>query len=183
MELFGKSAQDLNPLIAKGSQGFRELAVQAEKAGAVMSDQMLENLSSLQDSFDSWNMIIGGISKSLGALFAPALKEITAKAADAAVSFGNLIRKIVEGASGKEIKKAKEEFAALVRALADTIKEQMPLFLETGGNANQRTLFWNFTSFGSSFVSNSCFVGCNWYGNDRDQRCNEPCNSRLSNDF
>jgi phage-related protein len=98
-----------------------------------MSDQMLENLSSLQDSFDTWNMSIGGISNSLGSLFAPALKEITSKAADAAVSFGNLIRKIVEGASGEEIQKAKEEFAASVRALEDTIKEQMPLFLETGG--------------------------------------------------
>jgi TP901 family phage tail tape measure protein len=95
MELFGKSAQELNPLIAKGSQGFRELAIQANAAGAVMSDQMLENLSSLQDSFDTWNMSIGGISNSLGSLFAPALKEITSKAADAAVSFGNLIRKIV----------------------------------------------------------------------------------------
>jgi hypothetical protein len=133
MELFGKSAQDLNPLITKGSEGFRELANQANAAGAVMSDQMLENLSSLQDSFDTWNMSIGGVSNSLGALFAPALKEITSKAAEAAVSFGNLIRKIVEGASGEEMQKAKEEFAASVRALADTIKEQMPLFLEAGG--------------------------------------------------
>jgi phage-related protein len=133
MDLMGKSAQELNPLIAKGSEGFRELAEQANTAGAVLSDKMLENLSSLQDSFDSWGMSVTSVSRSLGAAFAPMVKEITDSAAKASIAFGNLVRKIVEGASGEEIQQAKEEFAASVRALAETIKEQLPLFLETGG--------------------------------------------------
>jgi DNA uptake protein ComE-like DNA-binding protein len=133
MELLGKSAMDLNPLIAKGSAGFKDLARQATDAGSVLSDKMLDNLKGLQDSFDSWNASITNVSRSLGAAFAPMLQEIADKAATASAAFSNLVRKIVEGASSEEIKKAKEEFSASVRALANTIKEQMPLFLETGG--------------------------------------------------
>ena len=36
MQLFGKSAQDLNPLIAQGSEGIAALTDEAKKMGAVM---------------------------------------------------------------------------------------------------------------------------------------------------
>lgn len=39
MDLLGKSAQDLNPLITAGSERMRELAAEAEKVGYVLSEQ------------------------------------------------------------------------------------------------------------------------------------------------
>lgn len=37
MQLFGKSAQDLNPLIAQGSEGIAALTEEAKRMGAVLS--------------------------------------------------------------------------------------------------------------------------------------------------
>lgn len=52
MKLFGKSAQDLNPLIAAGADGIAKWTDEAKKVGAVLSPQDLEKLGSLQDIFD-----------------------------------------------------------------------------------------------------------------------------------
>ena len=41
MQIFGRSAQDLNSLIAVGSEGMAEYAAQAEDAGAILSGDTL----------------------------------------------------------------------------------------------------------------------------------------------
>ena len=50
MEIFGKSAQDLNPLIEQGSDGIKELTDRAEKMNAVLSEDSVKALGALDDS-------------------------------------------------------------------------------------------------------------------------------------
>ena len=50
MTLFGKSAQDLNPLIGKGSAGIAELTEEAHRMGAVLSEESIERLGTFDDS-------------------------------------------------------------------------------------------------------------------------------------
>ena len=50
MQLFGKSAQELNPLIAQGSAGIAELTEEAHRMGAVLSDDAIEKLGKFDDS-------------------------------------------------------------------------------------------------------------------------------------
>lgn len=50
MQLFGKSAQELNPLIAQGSEGIAKLTDEAKRMGAVMSQESLEALGKFDDS-------------------------------------------------------------------------------------------------------------------------------------
>lgn len=52
MDIFGKSAQDLNPLILGGADALAELGAHAEEAGLILSDDMLGNLAGVNDSVD-----------------------------------------------------------------------------------------------------------------------------------
>ena len=52
MALFGKSAQDLNPLILGGADALEELGQQAEDAGLILSQESVDTLNGLQDSVD-----------------------------------------------------------------------------------------------------------------------------------
>lgn len=53
MSIFGKSAQELNPLILGGAEAMEELGKQAEDAGLILSEESLGTLSSLQDAMDT----------------------------------------------------------------------------------------------------------------------------------
>ena len=52
MEIFGRSARDLNPLIKQGSDRLRELGEEAENLGHVMSSDEIAKAGQLQDALD-----------------------------------------------------------------------------------------------------------------------------------
>lgn len=52
MEIFGKSAQELNPMIEKGSTVLKEFGKEAEESGYVLDDQALKGLTDVADAFD-----------------------------------------------------------------------------------------------------------------------------------
>lgn len=82
MQIFGKSAQDLNPLIAAGSDRLAELAEEAHNAGYVLSEEQLGTLGSTQDAFDRWNKTVEGAKNQLATAFAPAVETVTTKLVD-----------------------------------------------------------------------------------------------------
>lgn len=82
MSLFGKSAQELNPLIAAGSDRLSELAEEAHKAGYVMSEEQLSVLGETQDAFDRWDKTLEGAKRQLITAFAPAVEHVTSKLVD-----------------------------------------------------------------------------------------------------
>lgn len=73
MQLFGKSARELNPLIELGSEGFRELADEAHEAGAVLSEDTLNNLADVDDQIQRLNSQTSAFKTLLGAGIAPIL--------------------------------------------------------------------------------------------------------------
>ena len=50
MDLFGKSARELNPLIEAGSETFNQLASEAQEVGYVMSGETLDAFGALDDN-------------------------------------------------------------------------------------------------------------------------------------
>ena len=76
MELFGKKAQDLNPLIAQGSSGIQAFAEEAHKMGYVLDEETLNKLGALDDSFQRLNNTKTLIGNLFGAGFATPLEEI-----------------------------------------------------------------------------------------------------------
>lgn len=82
MQLFGKSAQQLNPLIRTGSEGFRELAEEAHEAGAVLSEDTLDGLADVDDSIQRLNSQVSAFKTVVGAAIAPTLGALADGATD-----------------------------------------------------------------------------------------------------
>ena len=76
MSIFGKSAQDLNPLIAAGSDGIKAFAEEAHNAGAVLDGEALEALGDMDDSFQRVNQSIQVAERNLALALAPAITAV-----------------------------------------------------------------------------------------------------------
>lgn len=72
MEIFGKSAQDLNPLIQQGTARFRELGAEAQRTGNVLDGKALESLGAVDDAAQRLTKTTEGLKNQIGAEFAPA---------------------------------------------------------------------------------------------------------------
>ena len=75
MALFGRSAQELNPMIKAGSERMRELAQAAHDTGYVLSEEELGSLNGLSDAFDSFDKLIDTTKNKLALEFTPQMME------------------------------------------------------------------------------------------------------------
>lgn len=75
MDIFGKSAQELNPLIIQGSSALRDLGDEAEKTGYVLDDKGVKALTNVDDAVQRFNKRLEGGKKSIAAEFAPAVED------------------------------------------------------------------------------------------------------------
>lgn len=55
MQIFGRSARELNPLIEAGSKGLKEFAAEAHEMGYVMDASALESFGALDDAMERFN--------------------------------------------------------------------------------------------------------------------------------
>lgn len=76
MDLFGRSAKELNPLIDMGSEGFAELQQEAHDAGAVMDGEMLDSLNETQDAFDRMDQATQVVQRQFAVALAPAISAV-----------------------------------------------------------------------------------------------------------
>ena len=86
MDLMGKSAQDLNPLILQGSDALRELADEAEATGYVLDESQIKKLTEVDDAYQRTQLQIEATKNKLAAEFAPASKA-------AMETFGDVVQK------------------------------------------------------------------------------------------
>lgn len=77
MELLGRSARDLNPLIEAGSERMAELAEEAHNVGYVLNDEQLEALGKVDDAMQRFHNTTEATKNQLAAEFAPYLEEST----------------------------------------------------------------------------------------------------------
>ncbi|MBR4472514.1 MAG: hypothetical protein IKS55_02645 [Oscillospiraceae bacterium] len=76
MELFGKSAQDLNPILIQGSGRMHELAAEAHNVGYVLSDDMLNALGEVDDAEQRLSKTQDALTNQMSAQMAPAVVEL-----------------------------------------------------------------------------------------------------------
>lgn len=72
MALMGKSAQELNPLVLAGSDAMRQYAEEAKEVGYVLSEDQVQALQAVDDSYQRLQMTIDAVKKQVAADFAPA---------------------------------------------------------------------------------------------------------------
>lgn len=70
MEIFGKSAQELNPLIKGGAEALQELGQHAEEAGLILSGDQLNSLATLNDKYDQLKQTVSMVGQGMLASFA-----------------------------------------------------------------------------------------------------------------
>lgn len=83
MQIFGKSAQDLNPLIAQGSDGIAKLKDEAKEMGAVLDGDALTALGATDDSLQRLNQQTEIFKRTIGANIAPVVQDVADAATEA----------------------------------------------------------------------------------------------------
>lgn len=124
MELLGKSAQELNPLIAQGSKTLKDYARQAQETGYVLDESQLKKLGEVDDAYQELQLQIDATKKQMAAEFAPTSKEVM-------TTFADLVKKGGEALSRSGILSGLGEIVQtsldLIRTLGDLIEIFVPL--------------------------------------------------------
>jgi hypothetical protein len=76
MEIFGKSAQELNPLIKAGSDELARLSQEAHDVGAVVAEDTVSGLEAFGDTMTSIKAGVRGILGTLVAQFLPVFQQV-----------------------------------------------------------------------------------------------------------
>ena len=79
MALFGKSAQELNPLIKAGKESIEAFAEEAHRMGFVLTDEELERLGELDDAMQRFELFKQTVRTRLGLAMAPAMERVLSK--------------------------------------------------------------------------------------------------------
>lgn len=135
MDIFGKSAQDLNSLIAAGSEGIAAFADEAHKAGAVLDTDTLNALGAVDDSLQRFRGTMDAVKTAMGAEFAEPVATIMSGLTQ--IMQGNVdegLESIISGIDQAieivdELLPQAEEFLA---ELLGKLTEYLPELLSTG---------------------------------------------------
>lgn len=127
MQLLGKSATDLNPLIDGTAGSLTELAAQAHEAGAVLSDDMLNRLGSVDDALDTLSAGADAAKNALGLTLMPVIEELGTQGTGL---LGEFTRAVLE-ADG-DLTKAAPAIGAVFGRAVEFILGELPKLLEVG---------------------------------------------------
>ena len=149
MQILGKSAQELNPLIEAGSARMEELGQQARDAGAVLSEDTLEAFGAFDDQLQYLKVNSEASKKALGTALLPMLTKLATTGNGLVTKFtkslteangdiglmadavGQMIPDIIDTivAALPEILSAAER---IVSSLANGIIAQLPTIIQVG---------------------------------------------------
>ena len=127
MQLFGKSAQDLNPLIAQGSEGIAALTDEAKRMGAVLSEESIEKLGAFDDSVQRLKQGSEAAKRVMGTVLLPQLQTL---ANDGVTLLGGFTSGLA--GAGDDFNKISEVIGDTVGGLADMIMEHLPKIIQIG---------------------------------------------------
>lgn len=123
MDIFGKSAKELNPLIEAGADRLNELAKEAKDTGYVLSGDALTALGKQQDAMDRLDKRVEGLSNRFAAGLAPSME--------------NAYSKLEEFAANPKVQLAMEDIAKAISAVIDAAvwlaEKALPIVLDFFG--------------------------------------------------
>lgn len=152
MSIFGKSAQDLNPIIEAGGETIANLAKEAHSMGYVLSEDALNSLNEVQDGLDRFNVTLEGVKRSLVATFSGEIVSIIEPVTQAIAgipeafksgdfsgvldSFGGIVESVLSRVS-ELAPKVVSLLVGLTATITTTIMEQTPNLITTAGEVIQ----------------------------------------------
>lgn len=117
MDIFGRSAQDLNPLIIQGSKTLKAYADEAHNVGYVLDDEALSALGAVDDAYQRLQKTQEGVKNQLAVEFAPYLEEF----------YGDVTTMVKDG--GKAIKDSGivDAFGMMLETVGDILNPMSDL--------------------------------------------------------
>ena len=128
MQVLGKSAKDLNPLIEAGSDTMQALAVQAHNAGYVMSEDALYSFQDFDDQLRKLDVGATAAKNALGTILLPVLTDLAGDGVDLLGQFTNGIL----DANG-DLSKMGEVIGEVLPQVLDLILDYVPELIDLAG--------------------------------------------------
>lgn len=117
MDLFGKSARELNPLIEAGSSAFADLAEEAHEVGYVMDSETLDAFGALDDNMQRMSNTAQAMEQSFGQVLLPLLTDMSGDAVSLMGEFSGALSET--GGDIDQIASVIENFAPQAVALVE----------------------------------------------------------------
>ena len=177
MDIFGRSAQDLNPLIIQGSDTLKDYAKEAHDVGYVLDNEALEALGAVDDGFQRLQKTQESVKNQMAAEFAPYLtdfyEKITKLIKDGGQAMkesglvdsfgmlletvGNIIAPTDDLANGAvpNLTKALRPLSEVIALIADTLQ------VISGLVTLATTPLWHFDKWASGFTKIGTGLGMN----------------------
>jgi len=132
MQIFGKSARELNPLIEAGSDSIEEFRKQAHEMGYVLDEETLASLGGIDDNMQLLKNNFEAVKRQIGTALMPIVIDITNAMVEWAqsvdwVEVGNTIKTVMDGI-GKAIEKLKPVFKLLGDIIGWVVEKLDDLF-------------------------------------------------------
>lgn len=125
MEVLGKSATDLNPLIEAGADTMKALSVQAHQAGYVLDEDTLEAFGEFDDQLRKLDVGATAAKNAMGTILLPVLTNLAGEGVDL---LGEFTRGILD-ANG-DMEKMGEVVDTVLPQVLDAIMEYLPEILD-----------------------------------------------------
>ena len=125
MTLLGKSAQELNPLIEAGAGKMAELGKQAQAAGYVMSDKMLNAYGALDDKLQYLSVGATAAKNALGTILLPVLTDLAGEGVDLLGEFTNGVL-----TANGDIEKIADVVGEVLPKVLDMVMEYVPVIMD-----------------------------------------------------
>ena len=123
MELFGKSAQELNTIVEMGSEGVAEYTQKAVDMGAVLGGEGLQALGALDDQMQIFKGTTGATKNILASAFAPAMTMALEGVNGLGGALNGLVAAVV---SGEGVDQALNRVDEAVDSMVAGISEVLP---------------------------------------------------------
>jgi phage-related protein len=92
MQLFGKSAQELNPLIKAGSDELQRLGAEAQAAGLVLDEAALGSLGQFDDTMQRLQATFQATGNNIAMIFLPAVQAVASGAQEVMTTISSSLR-------------------------------------------------------------------------------------------
>lgn len=133
MQIFGKSAQELNPLIEAGAGALSEFGDEAEAAGLIMSEETLNDLNDVSDAVERFKSSWEGLKNTISA-------ELAEPAAKAVQAGTDAINKIITTFKEEGIGGVLSLVTDLIMQLINKLITSMPQIIQTVSNILQNVI-------------------------------------------
>lgn len=127
MRLFGKSAQELNPLIAAGTEEINRLAQEARDMGAVIDGDAVQSLAGFNDTLASIKLSLQGVGGSVAAAFLPGFQGL----GDQVKGYLGDIAQVVQQSDG-DLGKAAAGIGKIFGGAVSDLAKQAPEIMQAG---------------------------------------------------